>query len=93
MDLWITGIPCTGCVPHTAGYLAHGSSEGEARGRSRHKNNSERVVRNMEERNVGRKGKRTWARREKERGQEGGKNVGRKGKRTWAGRGKVPNKA
>ena len=37
--------------------LAHGNSEGEARGRSRHKNNV-RVVRNLEERNVGTKRKR-----------------------------------
>ena len=32
------------------------NSNGEARGRSRHKNNA-RVVRNLEERNVGMKGK------------------------------------
>ena len=36
---------------HT-GYLAHGSSEGEARGRSRHENNTVRGVRNMEGRIV-----------------------------------------
>ena len=35
--------PMHGCVSHT-GYLADGSSKGEARGRSRHRNNSERVV-------------------------------------------------
>ena len=28
-------------------YLAHGNSKGEERGRSRHKNNSRRVVRNL----------------------------------------------
>ena len=39
------------CVSHTE-YLVHGNSKGEARGRSRHKNNSKRVVTNMEERNV-----------------------------------------
>ena len=33
------------------------SSKGEARGRRRHNNNNKRVVRNMEERNVGTKGK------------------------------------
>ena len=32
-------------------------SKGEARGRNRHKSNSNRVVRNLEERNVGTKGK------------------------------------
>ena len=44
------------CVSHTV-YLAHGDSKGEARGRSRHKRNSNGVVRNLEERNVGTKGK------------------------------------
>ena len=39
------------------GYLAHWNSKGGARGRSRHKHNSKRVVRNLEERNVGTKGK------------------------------------
>ena len=43
------------CISHT-GYLAHGNSKDEIRGRSRHKNHSHRVVRNMEERNVGTKG-------------------------------------
>ena len=37
-------------VLHT-GYLVHGNSKGKSRGRSRHKNNSERVVRNQKERN------------------------------------------
>ena len=37
---------------HT-GYLASGNSKGEeARGKSRHENNSERVARDMKERNV-----------------------------------------
>ena len=35
----------------------HGISKGEARGRSRHKRNSNRVARNLEERNVVTKGK------------------------------------
>ena len=35
----------------------HGNSKGEARGMSRHKRNSNRVVRNLEERNVGTKEK------------------------------------
>ena len=48
------GIPCTRCVSHTV-YLAHGNIKDETRGRSRHKNN--RLVRNIEERNVGTKGK------------------------------------
>ena len=48
-------IPCTRCVSHTV-YLAHGDSKDEARGSSRHKNNV-RVVRNMETRNLGTKGK------------------------------------
>ena len=43
-------------VSHT-GYLAYGNSKGETRGRSRPKNNSKRVVRNREERNVGTKRK------------------------------------
>ena len=41
-------------LSHT-GYLAHGNSEGEARGRSKHKNDIERGVRNMEERIEGTK--------------------------------------
>ena len=45
-------IPCTRCVSHR-GYLGHGNSKGEARGRSRLKNNSKRVVRDMETRKVG----------------------------------------
>ena len=40
----------TRCVSYTR-YLAHGNSKGEARERSRHKNNV-RVVKNLEERNV-----------------------------------------
>ena len=48
-------MPCTRCVSHTE-YLAHGSSKDEARGRSRHNNNS-KVVRNVEGRNVSTKGK------------------------------------
>ena len=48
-------LPCTRCVTHTV-YLAHGNSNGEARGRSIHKNNA-RVVINLEERNVGTKRK------------------------------------
>ena len=42
-------------VSHT-GYLEPGNNKGEARGRSRHKNNA-KVVRNLEERNVARRGK------------------------------------
>ena len=42
------------CIP--TGYLAHGNSEGEARGIN--KNNGKRVVRNMKRRNMGTKGKR-----------------------------------
>ena len=41
-----------GCVSHT-GYFAYENSNGEARGRIKHKNNSKRVVRNMEELNEG----------------------------------------
>ena len=37
---------------HARVYIAHRNSKAEARGRNRHKNN-ERVVRNLEERNVG----------------------------------------
>ena len=40
------------CVFHS-GYLAHGNSKGEARGRIRQKNNSKRVGRNLKERTVG----------------------------------------
>ena len=43
------------CIPQSI-YLAHGKSKGEARGRNSHRNNA-RVVRNLEERNVGTKGK------------------------------------
>ena len=43
------------CVSHT-GYLTHGNSTSEARGRNRHQNISKRVVRRMEERNVGTNG-------------------------------------
>ena len=46
------GLPCTRRVSH-AGYLTPGNSKGEARGRSRHENNSKRRARNIEERNVG----------------------------------------
>ena len=35
--------------------LTHGNSKGKARGRSKHKSNSKRVVRNPEEKNVGTK--------------------------------------
>ena len=47
-------IPCMRCVSHYShtGYLAHANSKGEAR-RSRHQNNSYKVLRNMEERNMG----------------------------------------
>ena len=41
-----------GRVSHTV-YLAHGNSKREAR--DRHKGNSKRLVRNLEERNVGTK--------------------------------------
>ena len=34
------------------GYLAHENSKGKARIRSRHENNSKRVVKHLEERNV-----------------------------------------
>ena len=51
-SLQITGIPCKGCVSLT-GYLAHGNSIGEAKGSSRHERNRNRVVRNLEEWNVG----------------------------------------
>ena len=46
----------TKCVPHT-GYFARENRKSEAGGRSRHKNNSKRVVQNLEERNVGQKEK------------------------------------
>ena len=49
------GDPMHGCVPHTV-YLAHGNSNGEGRGRSRHKSNRTQVRRNMKERNLGTKG-------------------------------------
>ena len=45
------------CRERGSHYLAHGISKGEARGRSRHKRNSNRVVRNPEEGYVGMKGK------------------------------------
>ena len=48
------GLQGTGCVSHTV-YLAHGNSKSEARGRNKHKNNA--IVRNLEERNVGMRGK------------------------------------
>ena len=44
------------CIFHT-GYLAHGSSHGNASGRGRHMRGSNKVVRNLEERNVGTKEK------------------------------------
>ena len=52
MDCRERRIPCTGWVSH-AGYIANKDSKGEVRGRSRHKNNSKRVVINLEEINVG----------------------------------------
>ena len=51
------GISCTRCVSHT-GYLAHKNSKDETRERSRHKNNSKRVARNLEKMNVRTKRKR-----------------------------------
>ena len=50
-----TWIPYTRCVPHAV-YFTHGNSKGEARRTSRHKNNT-RVIRNLEEKNVGTRGK------------------------------------
>ena len=44
------------CVFHT-GFFVHGNSKGETRERCRYPNNSKRVIRNLEERNVGTKGK------------------------------------
>ena len=44
------------CVSHT-GYFAHGNNKGRTRGRTRYQNNSTRVVRNIEEKDVGTKGK------------------------------------
>ena len=44
------------CVSHT-GYLDHGNNKGEARGRSRRKDDSKIAMRYMERRNVGRKRK------------------------------------
>ena len=38
---------------HARGYFAHVNSKGEVKGRNRRKNNSKRVVGNLEERNVG----------------------------------------
>ena len=39
------------------GYLAHENNKSDIKGRSRHKNNSKRVVRILEKRNVGTKEK------------------------------------
>ena len=45
------------CIPYMR-YSAHGNSKGEARARNRHNlEKCKRVVRNLEERNVGTKGK------------------------------------
>ena len=52
-------IDCRGRGSHAAPHRiprAQGNSKGEARGRSKHKNNSKRGVRNMEERNVDMRG-------------------------------------
>ena len=46
------GIPPTRCVSNI-GYFAHRNGKGEAKGRSRNKNNSKIVVKNIEGRNVG----------------------------------------
>ena len=51
MDYRERGSRARGLYP-TQGYLVHGNSKGEARGRSRHKNNS-KIFKNMEERKVG----------------------------------------
>ena len=45
------------CIPHSIP-IAHGNSKDETRGRNRHKNNA-KVVRNLEKRDVGTKGKST----------------------------------
>ena len=55
MDYRKRGSHARGVYPDTV-YLAHGKSKGEARGRIRHKNNA-RIVKNLEERNVGAKEK------------------------------------
>ena len=44
-------FPCARCVSHT-GNLVCGCIKGEARGSSRYQNNSRKVIRNMENRNV-----------------------------------------
>ena len=49
-------MPCTRCVYHK-GYLAHVNSKSEIRGISRHKNNSKRILKRMEVRDVGTKRK------------------------------------
>ena len=46
-----------GCVSHTR-YPAHENRKDEARGRNNYKNNSNRVVRNQDKRNLRIKGKR-----------------------------------
>ena len=51
MDYIGDGDPMHRCVSHT-GYLVYEISKAEARGRSRHKNNSRRIARNLEERSV-----------------------------------------
>ena len=50
-------ISCTRCVSHT-GYLAHRNGKSETRGRSRYEYDNRRLERNLEEKNLGKKGKR-----------------------------------
>ena len=57
MDYRERGSHKRAVYPSHTGYLAHGNSKGEARRRSRHENNSKGGVTDIEERNVGTKGK------------------------------------
>ena len=50
--VWTAG---NGAPLSHSGYLAYGNNQEETRVRSRHNNNSKRVIKNLEERNVGTK--------------------------------------
>ena len=56
MDYRVRGSHVRGCVSHTV-YLEHENNKGDARGKSKRRHNSKIIRRNLEEKNVGTKGK------------------------------------
>ena len=57
IDSIVDGMQGTRSYATHTGFLAHGNSKGDTRGRSKPQNSIKRAVRNLEERNVVTKGK------------------------------------